>query len=129
MAYRTYSPDGVSPPPPQTWSNIKMHANGHFQVAGLVSPGDTMYDQAKGIFASIRLLVEAAGGTMDDIQTMQIFLTNLDENTEVWRARREFFTGDYPCSTLIEVSRVGSPQAQPPAKIEINCSGWIGGSR
>ena len=129
MAYRTYSPPGVGAPPPQTWSNIKVHANGHFQVAGLVSPGDTMYDQAKGIFASIRLLVEAAGGTMDDIMTTQIFLTKLEENTEVWRARREFFTGEYPCSTLIEVSRVGSPQAQPPAKIEINCSGWIGGSR
>jgi hypothetical protein len=44
----------------------------------------------------------------------------------VWRARREFFTGDFPCSTLIEVKRVGSPKARPPLKVEINATGVIG---
>jgi enamine deaminase RidA (YjgF/YER057c/UK114 family) len=88
-----------------------------------------MYEQASNTFASIRKLIEAAGGVMDDIMTLQIFVTNLDENTEVWRARREFFTGDFPCSTLIQVQRVGSPKVYPPPRIEINCTGYIGGSR
>ena len=47
---------------------------------------------------------------MNDIMSITVYVTNLDENTEVWRARREFFTGDFPCSTLIEVKRVGSPR-------------------
>ena len=55
-----------------------------------------------------------------------VYVTNLDENTEVWRARREFFTGDIPCSTLIEVKRVASPKASPPLKVEINATGVIG---
>jgi len=129
MPYQTFSPSAVAPPPPQTWSNIKVHSNGNFHVAGIVGGGDSMYEQATNTFASIRKLIEAAGGVMDDIMTLQIFVTNLDENTEVWRARREFFTGDFPCSTLIQVQRVGSPKVYPPPRIEINCTGYIGGSR
>ena len=40
------------------------------------------------------------------------------------RARRRFFTGDFPCSTLIEVRCVGSNNASPP--LEINATGAIG---
>ena len=107
---------------------MKVHGNGHFHISGLTSPGDTMYEQANGVFDKARRLVEAAGGAMDDIMTMQIFVTDLDANTEVWRARREFFSGDYPCSTLIEVTRVGNPKAEPKVLVEINFSGYIGAS-
>ena len=65
-----------------------------------------MYMQAKSIFQKFKDLLEAAGGKMNDIMSITVYVTNLDENTEVWRARREFFTGDFPCSTLIEVKRV-----------------------
>lgn len=129
MSYKVYNPAELPPPPPNTWSNIKVHSNGHFYVAGIIAEGDSMYEQAMKVFNSIKLIIEEAGGTMDDIMTMQIFVNNLNENTEVWRARSEFFTGDYPCSTLIEVSRVGSPSVYPPMRIEINCSGYIGGSQ
>ena len=59
---------------------------------------------------------------------MTIFMVDITKNTEVWRARREFFTGDFPCSTLIEVKRVGSPKMNPPLRVEINASGYIGAS-
>jgi enamine deaminase RidA (YjgF/YER057c/UK114 family) len=74
-------------------------------------------------------MVEAAGGVMNDIMAMQIFVADLDDNLEVWRARREFFTGDFPCSTLIQAVRVGHPKASPPMRVEINCSGYLGGSK
>ena len=124
----------VKAPAPQTWSNMKV-CNGHFHLSGMTAggpdaphPGDDMYLQARIVFQKFRDMVEAAGGTMDDIMTMTIFVTNLDENTEVWRARREFFKGDFPCSTLVEVKRVGSPKMNPPLKVEIQCSGYIGAS-
>lgn len=129
MPYQTFSPPDVAPPPPQTWSNIKVHSNGHFCVAGIAAKGDSMYEQACGVFGTIRSLIEAAGGTMNDVMEMTIYVTNLDENTEVWRARREFFSGEFPCSTLIQAQRVGSPKVYPPHRIEINCSGYLGGSR
>lgn len=129
MSYKVHNPVDLPLPPPNTWSNIKVHSNGHFYVAGIVAEGDSMYEQAMKVFNTIKLLIKEAGGTMDDIMSMQIFLNNLSENTEVWRARSQFFTGDFPCSTLIEVSRVGSPSVFPPMRIEINCSGYIGGSQ
>lgn len=127
MPYTTINAVGVPPAPPQTWSNMKVF-NGHFTIAGMVADGSSTYSQAKNVFVYIKSLVEAAGGSMADIMTMQIFVTNLDENQEIWRARREFFEGDFPCSTLIEVKRVGSPTANPPAKVEINCSGFLNAS-
>jgi 2-iminobutanoate/2-iminopropanoate deaminase len=129
MPYVAINAPDTTAPPPKTWTHIKVHGNGHFYVSGMAAPGVGMYEQAKGTFESIRRTIAAAGGVMDDIMSMQIFVTNLDENTEVWRARREFFTGDYPASTLIQVVRVGSPSVFPPMRIEINCSGYIGGSR
>jgi enamine deaminase RidA (YjgF/YER057c/UK114 family) len=122
----------VAEAPPQTWSNMKV-ANGYFHIAGMTGsgpkgehPGDDMYIQAKSIFQKFKDMLEAAGGEMNDIMSITVYVTNLDENTEVWRARREFFTGDFPCSTLIEVKRVGSPKASPPLKVEINATGVIG---
>ena len=62
MPYQTFSPPDVAPPPPQTWSNIKVHSNGNFHVAGIVGGGDSMYEQARNTFSSIQKLIETAGG-------------------------------------------------------------------
>jgi enamine deaminase RidA (YjgF/YER057c/UK114 family) len=107
---------------------MKIHKNGHFYVAGMVADGANTYEQAKQIFTDIQDLIKAAGGVMNDIMSMQIFLIDLNENQDIWRARQEFFSGDFPCSTLIQVSRVGSPKALPPTRVEINCCGYLGGS-
>lgn len=128
MAYQTvHSPD-VPPIPPKTWSNMKIH-RGHFHISGMAARGETMYEQARTTFGYIQSLLHAAGGCMDDIMSMQVFVTNLDENEEFWKARREFFSGDFPCSTLVQVLRVGDPRAEPPMRVEINCTGHIGASR
>ena len=119
---------GIQAPPPQTWSNMKVYKGGHFHIAGMVAEGATTYDQARTIFSDFKSLIQAAGGAMDDIMTMQIFVIDLNDNQEIWRARREFFSGDFPCSTLIQAVRVGSPKANPPMRVEINCSGYIGAS-
>ena len=118
----------VADAPPQTWSNMKVFDR-HFHVAGMTSrgtPAESMYEQARATFQKIRDMIEAAGGTMNDIMTMTVFVTDLQENVEVWRARGEFFTGDFPCSTLIQVSAVGAPTAKPTPKVEIQCSGYLG---
>jgi enamine deaminase RidA (YjgF/YER057c/UK114 family) len=42
----------------------------------------------------------------------------------VWKARREFFTGDFPASTLVEVRALATPQLL----VEVNAIGFLGGS-
>ena len=112
---RVSSPQ-VPEPPPQTWSNCLVVGNQVF-VAGMVARdgdkvlgGNSMYEQAKAVFAKIKNLLEAAGGRMDDIVKVLIFVTDIKRREEVWKARREAFTGDFPVSTLVEVRALAAPE-------------------
>jgi enamine deaminase RidA (YjgF/YER057c/UK114 family) len=105
----------VPEPPPQTWSNCLVVGQQVF-VAGMtarsgqdIAGGDSMYEQARAIFTKIKHLIEAAGGRMDDIVKVNIFVTDIRRREEVWKARREVFTGDFPVSTLVEVSALATP--------------------
>jgi 2-iminobutanoate/2-iminopropanoate deaminase len=108
---RATSPE-VPEPAPGTWSNCLV-AGGIAYVAGMTASGGDLtdeYTQAKGIFAKIRDLVEAAGGSTADIVTVTIFVTDISQREKVWQARREFFTGNFPASTLVEVRALASPE-------------------
>ena len=106
----------VPEPPPQTWSNCLVVGNQVF-MAGMtartgteVIGGTGMYEQTRAVFTKIKHLMEAAGGHMDDIVKVNIFVTDITRREEVWKARREFFTGDFPVSTLVEVSALAVPE-------------------
>jgi 2-iminobutanoate/2-iminopropanoate deaminase len=114
----------VPEPAPGTWSNCLV-AGGIAYVAGMTASGGDLsdeYTQAKAIFAKIRHLVEAAGGSMADIVTVTIFVTDISQREKVWQARREFFTGNFPSSTLVQVAAL----ANPSLKVEINATAHIG---
>jgi enamine deaminase RidA (YjgF/YER057c/UK114 family) len=103
----------VGEPPPQTWSNCLVVGN-QVYIAGMTAAvggelvgGSSMYGQAQATFAKIRHLMEAAGGTIDDVVKLNIFVTDISRREEVWKARRELFSGDFPVSTLVQVTAVG----------------------
>lgn len=87
---------------------------------GLV--GEDEYAQTKQIFARIERILKAAGGTLDNLVKMTIYMVDITKNTEVWRARREFFTGDFPTSTLVEVRAL----AKPEVLVEIETVAYLG---
>lgn len=88
--------------------------------AGIV--GKDEYEQTKQIFSRIDRIVKAAGGTMDDLVKMTIYVVNMEKNTEVWRARREFFSDEFPASTLVEVRSL----AKPEVLVEIETIAYLG---
>jgi len=121
----------VPEPPPGTWSNCRVHGNQVFiagmtarEPDGTVTGGDSVYGQAQRVFAKIRHLMEAAGGTMNDIVRVDIYVTDITRREEVWKARRECFTGDFPVSTLVEVRAL----ATPALAVEVNATGFLGGA-
>ena len=123
---RATSPN-VPEPQPETWSNCLV-ANGVCYVAGMTASGGDLsdeYTQAKAIFAKIRHLVEAAGGTMADVTTVTIFVTDIKNREKVWAARREVFSGNFPCSTLVQVAALATSQL----KVEINAIAHLGASK
>ena len=119
----------VPTPPPQTWSNCLVVGNQVF-IAGMTAVfgdelvgGDSMYEQAKATLGKIGNLIEAAGGVMDDIVKVNIFVTDITRREEVWAARRERFSGDFPVSTLVQVDAVGG---RPDCLIEIEAVAFLG---
>jgi len=113
---RIISPE-VAEAEPGLWSNC-LRVKDTLYISGLTARandgesilGGNAYDQAKVIFTKIKHLVEAAGGKMDDVVTLTIFVTNIADNKDIWRARREFFTGDFPACALIEVKGLAKPE-------------------
>ncbi len=111
--------DQVGEPPAETWSNC-LRIGSQVFIAGMTARGAEFeaidgagaYQQAGIIFTKIKHLIEAAGGTMADIVKVNIFVTDIGQRQEVWRARREFFTGDFPVSTLVEVSALALPEME-----------------
>jgi 2-iminobutanoate/2-iminopropanoate deaminase len=113
----------VGEPPPGTWSNCLVVGNQAF-VAGMTARGGefdevtngSAYDQAITIFTKIKHLLEAAGGGIDDVVKVVIYLTDINDRDAVWKARREFFTEPFPVSTLFEVSKL----VRPEMKVEVD---------
>jgi enamine deaminase RidA (YjgF/YER057c/UK114 family) len=116
MKKQRVSSPAVPEPPPQTWSNALVVGDQVYiagmtaRAGGEVVGGDSMYEQARAIFGKIRSLMEAAGGRMDDIVKVVIFVTDITRREEVWKARREVFSGDFPASTLVEVRALAVPE-------------------
>ena len=107
----------VAEPKPGMWSNC-LKVGDAIYFSGLTSrdkDGTTIlgkdgYEQAKVIFQKMKDLIEAAGGVMDDMATLTIFVTDMEKNTGVWKARQEFFSGDFPACALVEVKGLANPE-------------------
>lgn len=119
----------VGEPPEGTWSNCLV-IDKHVYIAGMTSRSDEFdtivgadaYEQSKVIFDKIKALIEAAGGTMADVVKVNIFLTDVNDRQQVWEARREYFEGDFPVSTLLEISKL----VHPDMLVEIEAVGILG---
>lgn len=131
MQAQRVTSEHVREPKPGTWSNCKAYGNQVFisgmtahDLEGKLIGGASMYEQAKVCFAKIRHLIEAAGGAMDDVIKVTIYVTDISEREAVWRARAEYFTGDFPCSSLVEVAAL----AIPDLKVEVEAIAFLGSS-
>ena len=60
--------------------------------------------QARRAFDNIKAVVAAAGGTMDDIVRVGLYLTDLSQFGEVNAVMAEYFSQPYPARSTIEVS-------------------------
>jgi enamine deaminase RidA (YjgF/YER057c/UK114 family) len=112
---RRISSPHVPEPPPGTFSRA-IQVGAQLFVAGMtanspsgIEGGDSMYEQTRAVFKKIQHLVQAAGGTMNDIVKMTGYVTDIGKRDEYLRARRDFFTADPPASTLVEVTALAAP--------------------
>ena len=106
---------------------VSMHLavpNGHFAQATIAAPGRLVFisgmtarntaggvtgvgditAQTHQVCQNLRAAIEAAGGTLDDIARVDVYVRDIADFEAIHAVRRQYFTGTAPASTMVEVS-------------------------
>lgn len=106
---------------------VSMHLavpNGHFAQATIAAPGRLVFisgmtarntaggvtgvgditAQTHQVCQNLRAAIEAAGGTLDDIARVDVYVRDIADFEAIHAVRRQYFTGGAPASTMVEVS-------------------------
>ena len=78
-------------------------------AAGKSLAGD-FAGQTRATFERVRANLERAGGTLDDIVTMTVFIKDMQYGTQFTQIRKEFFSRGFPCSALIGIDSLARPE-------------------
>jgi len=86
-----------------------IHLAGH---TGYQEPQPGDFDsQVRAAFERMRKTLESAGGKLDDIVTMTVFITDMANGTRFTQLRKDFFQeGRYPASALIGIKELARPE-------------------
>ena len=83
---------------------------GYQDERGEIYPND--FDgQVRVAFTRLGKTLEAAGGKLEDIVTMTVFVTDMTNGTRFTQLRKEFFKeSGYPASALIGIKELARPE-------------------
>jgi enamine deaminase RidA (YjgF/YER057c/UK114 family) len=71
---------------------------------GVTGIGDVTA-QTHQVCQNLAAAMAAAGGTLDDIARVDVYVRNMEDFAAIHDVRRQYFTGVAPASTLVEVSK------------------------
>jgi 2-iminobutanoate/2-iminopropanoate deaminase len=74
-------------------------------IAGI---GD-ITEQTKQVCENLKAAMAAAGGTLDDICRVDVYVRNMEHFAQIHEVRRQYFTPPLPASTMVEVTKMVSP--------------------
>jgi len=66
--------------------------------------------QTRQVCENLKAAVEAAGGTMDDICRVDVYIRNMEHFDIIHKVRREYFNEPLPASTMVEIVKMTSPE-------------------
>ena len=112
-------------------SNLLAEPNGHFAQAtkaglsgelvfisgmtarnaegGITGVGD-ISAQTHQVCQNLEAAITAAGGSLDDIARVDVYVRDITDFEAIHAVRRQYFTGDAPASTMVEVSAFVKPE-------------------
>lgn len=72
--------------------------------------GNSGYEQTKFIIQKIETVLQKAGASLKDVVRTRMFVTDISRWEEFGKAHGEFFKDIKPCTTMVEVSKLISPE-------------------
>ena len=88
------------------------------EVTGTVAVDDlgklvgenSAYEQTKFIIQKIERVLQKAGASLNDVVRTRMFVTDISRWEEYGMAHGEFFKEIKPCTTMVEISKLISPE-------------------
>jgi 2-iminobutanoate/2-iminopropanoate deaminase len=74
-------------------------------IAGL----GNVEEQTRQVCENVKAAVEEAGGTLDDIVRVDVYVRNMEHFDIIHKVRRDYFKAPAPASTMVEVNKFTSP--------------------
>jgi enamine deaminase RidA (YjgF/YER057c/UK114 family) len=65
--------------------------------------------QTRQVCENLKAAVEAAGGTLEDVCRVDVYVRNMEHFETIHKVRREYFKAPAPASTMVEVCKMTSP--------------------
>ncbi|MCC6777756.1 MAG: RidA family protein [Hyphomicrobiales bacterium] len=65
--------------------------------------------QTRQVCENLKAAVEEAGGTLDDICRVDVYVRNMEHFDQIHKVRREYFKAPAPASTMVEICKMTSP--------------------
>ncbi|GMO93216.1 RidA family protein [Bradyrhizobium sp. TM239] len=72
--------------------------------------------QTRQVCENIKAAVEAAGGSLEDVVRVDVYVRNMEHFDAIHAVRREYFKPPLPASTMVEICKM----THPDYLIEIN---------
>ena len=74
-------------------------------IAGIGDPEA----QTRQVCENLKAAIEEAGGTLEDICRVDCYCRNMEHFDAIHKVRREYFKPPAPASTMVEVTKMTSP--------------------
>jgi enamine deaminase RidA (YjgF/YER057c/UK114 family) len=72
--------------------------------------GNSAYEQTRFIIQKIEKVLQEAGSSLRDVVRTRMFVTDISRWEEYGKAHGEFFKDIRPCTTMVEVNKLISPE-------------------
>jgi len=80
------------------------------RVDGTIEGIGDIEAQTRQVCENLKAAVEEAGGTLDDICRVDVYVRNMEHFDTIHKVRREYFKEPLPSSTMVEVTKMTSPE-------------------